>query len=228
MISLQAKNLTKIFQMGETEVIALKEINLVIRKNEFVAITGSSGSGKSTLMHLLGCLDTPTEGKYFIDNQNVANLSKNELAKIRNQKIGFVFQRFHLLPDLNALNNVALPLLYADKIEPKARSIAKDFLKMVDLDDRLNHYPYQLSGGEQQRVAIARALANNPSVILADEPTGNLDSKTGETIIRLFQKLNNEKNTTIVLVTHETYLANKTKRIIELQDGKILSDKEIS
>ncbi len=228
MISLQTKNLTKIFKMGESKVTALSGINLAIDKEEFMAITGSSGSGKSTLMHLLGCLDTPTEGEYFIDGENVARLSKDELAKIRNKKIGFVFQRFHLLADLNALNNVALPLLYNKHTEQEAKDRAKFFLDMVDLSDRLKHYPYQLSGGQQQRVAIARALSNNPSVILADEPTGNLDSKTGETIINLFKKLNNEKKTTIVIVTHESEIANKTKRIIELHDGQILSDRKVA
>ena len=212
--------------MGETEVAALKGINLSIEKGEFVAITGSSGSGKSTLMHLIGCLDTPTSGEYFIDGKNVAQMNKNELAKIRNQKIGFVFQKFYLLPDLTATDNVALPKLYAGDKEADAREHALKILKMVDLENRSSHYPYQLSGGQQQRVAIARSLINNPSLILADEPTGNLDTETGNTILDLFKKLNEEQGVTIIVVTHEPDIAKKTKRIVELRDGKIISDEK--
>ena len=226
MIILQAKELTRIYKMGEQELIALDKVNLEIEEGEFVAITGASGSGKSTLMHLIGCLDVPTSGEYFIDNKNVAHLSKDELAHIRNQKIGFVFQRFHLLTDLTALNNVALPLLYAKRPEEEAIKKASDFLDSVELGRWKNHYPYQMSGGQRQRVAIARSLINNPSVILADEPTGNLDTKTGDTIMDMFEKLNAEGKT-IILVTHESYIAERTKRIVELRDGKIISDKKI-
>lgn len=227
MAIIQAKDLIKIYKMGETEVHALKGISLEIEKGEFVAITGSSGSGKSTLMHLIGCLDIPTSGQYFIDEKNVTNMTKDELAHIRNQKIGFVFQKFYLLADLTATDNVALPKLYAGFTETESRKIAQDYLKLVDLGTRLDHYPYQLSGGQQQRVAIARSLVNNPTLILADEPTGNLDTATGNTIMDLFKKLNEEKNVTIIIVTHEPDIAAQTKRVIDLIDGKIKSDKKI-
>jgi len=210
--------------MGLTEVRALKGVSLTIDQGEFIAITGFSGSGKSTLMHVLGCLDIATEGQYFIDGIDVSKASRNDLAHIRNQKIGFVFQRFHLLPDLTALDNVALPRLYAGVSEDQACKEAKKLLEMVNLGDRIDHYPYQLSGGQQQRVAIARSLINNPVIILADEPTGNLDTATGDIILELFKKLNDEQQVTIILVTHEPYVASKTKRIIELVDGKIISD----
>ncbi len=228
MPNLQAKDLVKIYKMGEMEVKALKGINLIIEKGEFAAITGTSGSGKSTLMHLLGCLDVPTSGDYLVDDKSIINMTKDELAKIRNKKIGFVFQKFHLLADLTAIDNVALPLLYAGESENVAREKAKILLKTVELEDRGKHYPYQLSGGQQQRVAIARALINNPSLVLADEPTGNLDTDTGETILNLFKKLNQENGSTIVIVTHEPTIAAKTNRIIELIDGKISSDKKIN
>lgn len=227
MKTIEAHNLIKVYRMGENDLMALKGITLTIDKGEFVAITGYSGSGKSTLMHLLGCLDTPTEGDYFIDGINVSTSTRNELAQIRNQKIGFVFQKFHLLPDLTALDNVALPMLYAGSGEAEARTRAAELLTMVDLKNRLTHYPYQLSGGQQQRVAIARSLINKPSIILADEPTGNLDSQTGDVIMDMLKKLNVEQKTTIIIVTHEPYIAAKTGRIIELIDGNIKSDKAV-
>lgn len=225
---IEAKNLIKVFKMGNEELTVLKGVSLAIEKGEFVAITGFSGSGKSTLMHLLGCLDIPDSGEYFLDGVNVASATKDELALIRNQKIGFVFQKFHLLADLTARDNVALPRLYAGDSETEARKIAAGFLKNVGLEARLDHFPYQLSGGQQQRVAIARSLVNNPSIIFADEPTGNLDRATGETIMELFKNLNSEKNVTIVIVTHEPSIAAQTKRIVELVDGKIVSDKKLS
>lgn len=228
MKTIDIRDLIKVYKMGENELMALKGVTLSIEEGEFVAITGFSGSGKSTLMHLLGCLDTPTEGEYFIDGVQVTQATRNELAKIRNQKIGFVFQKFHLLPDLTALDNVALPMLYAGSSEEQARKRAAQLLTDVNLENRIDHYPYQLSGGQQQRVAIARSLINNPSIILADEPTGNLDSETGEVIMEMFRKLNEEKKVTIIIVTHEPSIASKTRRIIELIDGKIKSDKPVS
>jgi len=227
MALLKIQNIVKNFKMGETTVTALKGISLEIDRGEFVAITGISGSGKSTLMHLLGCLDKPTEGSYFLEEKNISRADRDELARIRNQKIGFVFQKFNLLKDLTALNNVALPMIYAGKSESEAQIKAGNLLDLVELGGRKNHYPYQLSGGQQQRVAIARALINNPDILLADEPTGNLDTETGESIIRTFRNLNEEKNVTIILVTHEPEIAKTTKRIIELVDGQIVSDKKI-
>lgn len=228
MKTLVAKNLTKVYIMGETKVEALKGINVEIDKGEFAAITGTSGSGKSTLMHLLGCLDTPTEGEYFIEGTNVAHATRDELAQIRNKKIGFVFQKFHLLPDLTALDNVALPRLYAGNSEAQARQEARKLLDMVELGDRVKHYPYQLSGGQQQRVAIARSLVNNPAILLADEPTGNLDSTTGDVILDMFSQLNEKHGVTIILVTHEQYIAARAKRSIVLVDGTIKSDSRTS
>ena len=219
---IELKNVNKWFDKFQ----ALKNVSLEVKPQEKIVICGPSGSGKSTLMHLIGCLDTPTKGEYFIDGQDVAHLSGDELAKIRNEKIGFVFQKFNLLPDLKTLANVALPLLYAKKTETEANQKAKELLIKVGLENRINHYPYQLSGGQQQRVAISRSLVSNPSVILADEPTGNLDSQTGESVIEIFKKLH-QLGKTIILVTHEMEIAKKTNRIIELLDGKIISDKKI-
>ena len=224
--TLAAKNLIKIFQMGETTVKALKGVDVSISSGEFVAITGQSGSGKSTLMNLLGCLDTPTDGEYFIDGENVAHMDQDELARIRNAKIGFVFQKFHLLPDLTALNNVALPALYAGTKEKDAQKLAAEKLTVVELENRMDHYPYQLSGGQQQRVAIARSLINHPSILLADEPTGNLDTETGHAIIDLFKQLNQQKQVTIIMVTHEPDIAAHAQRVITLRDGLITSDKK--
>ncbi|KKQ49670.1 MAG: ABC transporter related protein [candidate division TM6 bacterium GW2011_GWF2_38_10] len=212
--------------MGDTVVQALKGINLSVDAGEFIAITGFSGSGKSTLMHVIGCLDNQFEGSYSIDSVDVGQAQRDELAVIRNQKIGFVFQKFHLLADLTALDNVALPRLYAGVTEEQARQEAAKLLELVDLGHRMDHYPYQLSGGQQQRVAIARSLVNKPSILLADEPTGNLDSETGDTILKIFRDLNEQHKVTIVLVTHEPSIAAKAKRIIELVDGNIIADKQ--
>lgn len=214
--------------MGDTIVDALKGINFSVEQGEFIAITGASGSGKSTLMHILGCLDIPTSGDYLLAGENITNADNNQLAAIRNKKIGFVFQKFYLLPDLTALDNVSLPQLYAGATESTAHKKAAELLDIVGLGDRKGHYPYQLSGGQQQRVAIARALANDPSIILADEPTGNLDSATGQTIMKLLQELNQQKKVTIIIVTHEPDIAHQTNRIVELTDGLIVSDKKIN
>ena len=217
-------DLSKTYTVGEVEVHALKSIDLSIDEGEFVAIMGSSGSGKSTLMNLIGCLDKPTSGEYFLDGVDTRSLSKNEYAKIRNQKIGFVFQGFNLLARTTALENVELPLMY-DRYqrikEPDKKAI--EVLERVGLGDRIHHEPNQLSGGQQQRVAIARALVNEPSLILADEPTGNLDSKMSVEVFSLFQNLNDE-GITIVLVTHERDFAKFAKRIVELKDGRIIKD----
>jgi putative ABC transport system ATP-binding protein len=221
---IKIKNLYKTYKIGEVEVHALKAIDLTIDEGEFVAIMGSSGSGKSTLMNLIGCLDKPTSGDYFLDGVNTSTLSKNEYAKIRNQKIGFVFQGFNLLARTTAIENVELPLMYDrhQRIKNPAKK-ALEVLERVGLGDRTNHEPNQLSGGQQQRVAIARALVNEPSLILADEPTGNLDSKMSVEVFALFQRLNDE-GITIVLVTHERDFAKFAQRIVELKDGRIIRD----
>jgi len=220
--------LTKTYVVGEVEVKALKSVDLSIDEGEFVAIMGSSGSGKSTLMNLIGCLDKPTSGDYFLDGVNTSTLSKNDYAKIRNQKIGFVFQGFNLLSRTTALENVELPLMY-DRYEriknPEKKAV--EVLERVGLGDRIYHEPNQLSGGQQQRVAIARALVNEPSLILADEPTGNLDSKMSIEVFALFQQLNDE-GITIVLVTHERDFAKFAKRIVELKDGVVIKDNIIN
>jgi len=219
------ENIKKIYQVGSEEVRALDGISLRIDKNEYVAIMGPSGSGKSTLMNILGCLDTPTSGKYDFKGINVSDMSDNELAEIRNREIGFVFQTFNLLTRSNAFHNVELPLIYSGMHSLKRKEIAKETLTSVGLEHRLHHKPSELSGGQRQRVAIARALVTTPSIILADEPTGNLDSKTGEDIMSLFKDIHNKGNT-IILVTHEEYIAKHTKRIIRLLDGKIEIDEE--
>jgi len=219
------RNLKKIYKMGEEIIYALDGINLEIKKNEFVSIMGSSGSGKTTLLSIIGCLDQATEGEYYLDGILIKNLSKNQLAKIRNKKIGFVFQKFYLLPRLTALENVELPLIYAHISKKERLEKAKYYLSLVGLDQRMNHYPNQLSGGQQQRVAIARALVNEAPILLADEPTGNLDSKTSYEIMELFMRLHYENNVTIILVTHEKDIANFSKRRIFLQDGKIIREK---
>ncbi len=220
---IKLENIKKYYKMGKQTVKALRGISLEILSNEYVAIMGASGSGKSTLMNLLGCLDTPTYGNYYLNNKNVSNLSENELAEIRNKEIGFVFQTFNLLPKYNALENVALPLVYAGVKKNERLEKAAYMLKKVGLVDRMTHKPNELSGGQRQRVAIARALVNDPAIILADEPTGNLDSKTSEEIMELFNKIYEDGNT-IILVTHEPDIAMNAQRIIHLRDGIIEND----
>jgi putative ABC transport system ATP-binding protein len=216
----------KYYELGETRVHALRGVSVQIAAGEFVAIMGASGSGKSTFMNILGCLDKPSGGEYLLDGIQVSKLSKNELAKIRNQKIGFVFQGFNLLSRTTALENVELPTLYAHVTRAEGQKRAQDSLQLVGLGDRVLHYPSQLSGGQQQRVAIARALVNQPSLLLADEPTGNLDSRTSIEIMDVLQKLN-DKGLTIVLVTHEPDIANFANRIIHFRDGKIRQDEAV-
>jgi len=216
-------DLVKKFQMDGICVDALKNINLEIKNGEFVSITGPSGSGKSTLMHILGCLDQPTTGQVFLGGEEISKLSANQLAKIRNEKIGFIFQAFNLLARTSAIDNVELPLIYAGIPAGKRWQMAKERLIQVGLEDRLNHKPNQLSGGQQQRVAIARALVNNPQIIMADEPTGNLDSKSGLEIIKMLHDLHVQKHT-IILVTHDLNLAKEAHRQIILRDGEIISD----
>ena len=219
---IQVQSLVKTYQLGESHVLALNGIDFQVEKGEIVAITGSSGSGKSTLMHILGCLDRPDSGIYILADENVSMLSSNRLADIRNRNIGFIFQSFNLLPRLNALENVELPLLYAGASEAKDR--AKEALQIVGLEDRAHHKPAQLSGGELQRVAIARATVTDPTIILADEPTGNLDTKTGEEIMMIFKQFN-AQGRTIIIVTHEQAVANHCRRQIHIQDGIIINQK---
>ncbi len=223
---IRINDLYKIYRMGSQEVQALRGIDLNIGHNEFVAIMGPSGSGKSTLMNIIGCLDTPTSGEYHLNDKNVSELSDNELAHVRNREIGFVFQTFNLLPRANILANVELPLVYAGVKASERKERALNALDHVGLGDRVHHKPNELSGGQRQRVAVARALVNTPSILLADEPTGNLDSKTGEEIMELFEELYNQGNT-IILVTHEEDIADHARRIIRLRDGKLESDKLI-
>jgi putative ABC transport system ATP-binding protein len=220
---IQVSHVSKIYNTGEVETIALDDVSFNIKKGEFVAIMGPSGSGKSTLMHILGALDTPTSGSYVLDGEEVAKLSDDELADIRNRKIGFVFQAFNLLPRTSALKNVMLPMMYAGIPKEKRKEIAEKYLKMVGLSDRMDHTSSQLSGGQQQRVAIARALSLNPAIILADEPTGNIASSQADEIMSIFQKLNEEGHT-ILMITHEPDIAEHAKRIIHLKDGKIVED----
>jgi putative ABC transport system ATP-binding protein len=217
------EHIAKVYHLGIEEVHALRDVSLRIDKNEYLAIMGPSGSGKSTLMNMLGCLDTPTSGIYDFNGQSVSTMSDNELAKIRNKEIGFVFQTFNLLPRSDALHNVELPLVYAGLPYAERRERAKQTLIDVGLGDRIHHKPNELSGGQRQRVAIARALVSNPSIILADEPTGNLDSKIGEEIMQLFEEIHSKGNT-IILVTHEEYIAEHAGRIIRLKDGLVEKD----
>jgi putative ABC transport system ATP-binding protein len=221
---LEVKNITKVYKSGEVETKVLKGISFSISDGEFVAVIGPSGSGKSTLMHILGCLDAPTSGQYFFEGKDVSQLSDDELAEIRKKKIGFVFQAFNLLPRATVLRNVVLPLAYANIPKAEREEIAKKSLLSTGLDEKcFYHLSNQLSGGEMQRVAIARALVNNPTIIFADEPTGNLDSKTGEIILKTFQDLNNQGRT-VILITHEKYIAEHAKRTISLKDGEIIED----
>jgi len=227
-ILLQVNELTKTYIMGEVKVRALRHINVEVEKGEFVAVMGPSGSGKSTFMNLLGCLDTPTSGRYILDNVDVSKLSRSELAHIRNVKLGFVFQGFNLLARTTALENVELPMLYSSKFDSSEKEAkAKRALEIVKLGDRMNHVPSQLSGGEQQRVAIARSLVNDPVLILADEPTGNLDTKTSINIMKIFQDLNEQNGITILMVTHEPDISRFSKRILSLRDGKLLKDEKV-
>jgi putative ABC transport system ATP-binding protein len=228
---ISVRNLVKTYQVGEVQVRALRGANMDVEAGEFVAVTGPSGSGKSTLMHILGCLDRPTSGQYFLDGRDVSRMSKDELAAIRNKQIGFVFQGFNLLSRTTALDNVELPLLYNGGSRMKAAERhrrAMEALKAVHLDDRSHHYPNQLSGGQQQRVAIARALINEPSIILADEPTGNLDTRTSIEVMGIFQRLNNERGITIILITHEVDIAEYGTRLISFRDGRIQVDQKIT
>ena len=220
---IRTEDLWKTYWMGSEEVHALQGVNLEIRSREYVAIMGPSGSGKSTLMNLLGCLDTPTSGRYWLNHHLVSELDDDQLAHIRNREIGFVFQTFNLLPRVTALGNVELPLVYRGVHAAERREIARKALELVDLADRMHHRPQELSGGQRQRVAIARALVNNPSIILADEPTGNLDSATGTEILKLFQRLNEQGNT-LVVVTHEADVAAHARRILHIRDGKVERD----
>ena len=225
---LQLDHVHKVYDLGEVQVHALRGVTLQIEKGEFVAVMGASGSGKSTLMNILGCLDRPTKGSFHLDGTNVAELSKTDLAKVRNQKIGFVFQQFNLLARTSALENVELPTIYAGISQEERESRAREALERVGLSDRSQHYPSQLSGGQQQRVAIARSLVNRPSILLADEPTGNLDSRTSVEIMGILQDLNEQAGLTIVLVTHELDIAHYAKRAMEFRDGKLRNDFPIS
>ena len=217
------KSVSKIYNLGDTVVKALDNVSLSIFENDFISIMGPSGSGKSTLMNIIGCLDVPTKGSYKFNNEKISQMKDSQLADIRNQKIGFVFQTFNLLPKLNALQNVEVPLVYSNLKRFKRTEKAKEALNIVGLSDRINHKPNELSGGQRQRVAIARALINKPSIILADEPTGNLDSKSGNEILKFFSKLHKDGNT-IIMVTHEESVAKLSKRRIDIFDGKIARD----
>src|SRR5215510_13810164 len=223
------KNLIKTYVVGEVEVRALRGVNLEVKRGEFLAVTGPSGSGKSTFMHIVGCLDRPTSGRYFLDGQDVSRMSKDELAAVRNTKIGFVFQGFNLLSRTSALDNVELPLLYRGGLKAGERhQRALEVLKAVGLQERADHHPNQLSGGQQQRVAIARALINQPSILLADEPTGNLDTKTSIEVMDIFQRLNRERGITVLLITHELDIAEYGTRIVKFRDGRIQIDQKIA
>ena len=224
---IKTENLVRHFTVGTQTVEALRGVSLNINKGEFVAIMGPSGSGKSTLMNIIGCLDSPTSGTYYLNNKNVSTLDDDALAMIRNHEIGFVFQNFHLLARNTALDNVMLPLKYAGIDKSEQEEIALEVIKSVDLESRAHHQPSELSGGQQQRVAIARALVNKPSILFADEPTGNLDSKTGDDVMKLFTNLH-KQGQTIILITHEIEVANQAERIISIKDGKIFEDQKVT
>ena len=225
MTLIELSDVCKVYDLGEVKVEALKGTSLTIDRGEYVALVGPSGSGKSTLMNIIGCLDRPTSGSYLLAGEDVGKMSRDQRAHIRNQRIGFVFQNFNLLARTSALENVELPLLYAKGVSArKRRRRAKDMLEQVGLADRMDHHPGQLSGGQQQRVAVARALINEPSILLADEPTGNLDSRTGKEVIQLFRTLNEESNITVILVTHDPNVARAARRILVLKDGQVVED----
>lgn len=222
---IRLENIYKIYKSGEDEIHALDGINLHIKKGELTAIVGQSGSGKSTAMNIIGCLDVPTSGEYYLLGKDVSHLSEDELADIRNKTLGFIFQQYNLIPKLNLLENVELPLVYRGVPKEKREKMARESLERVGLSGREKYYPSQLSGGQQQRVSIARALAGEPSVILADEPTGALDSKTGKEVLEFLKKLHSEGNT-VVIITHDNSIAEQCKRIVRIQDGKIISDEK--
>ncbi len=221
---IELKDVSKIYRMGNVEVGALRDVSVTIQPGEMVSIIGASGSGKSTMMNILGCLDVPTSGEYYLEGENVGALGDNRLAEIRNRKIGFVFQTYNLLPRLTALANVELPLLYGNGKDRRRRS--QQALERVGLGDRTRHRPTELSGGQQQRVGIARALVKNPSILLADEPTGNLDSQSSEEVVAILQQLNRQEGLTVIVVTHESDIAASTQRIISMRDGRVISDQE--
>jgi putative ABC transport system ATP-binding protein len=227
---ISVKNLVKTYVVGEVQVKALRGINLDVERGEFLAVSGTSGSGKSTFMHIVGCLDKPTSGQYLLDGQDVSRMSKDALAAVRNKKIGFVFQGFNLLSRTSALDNVELPLLYgnAGMKTAERHKRATEMLDLVGLGNRTDHHPNQLSGGQQQRVAIARALINNPSILLADEPTGNLDTRTSIEVMGIFQRLNQERGITVVLITHETDIAEYGTRTVTFRDGQVVADKAVA
>jgi putative ABC transport system ATP-binding protein len=223
---LKLDDVWKSYDMGKAgKLTVLKKINLEIRKNEFVAITGPSGSGKSTMMNIIGALDVPSKGIIYLEDKNIAGMSESSLAELRGKKVGFIFQQFNLLPTLSALDNVMLPMEFIEEDPSVAKNRARQLLAMLGLGDRMHHKPTELSGGQQQRVAIARALANNPEIILADEPTGNLDSETGKFVINFLEKINRNEGKTIVLITHDIHLIKYAKRVVHLMDGMIVKDK---
>jgi putative ABC transport system ATP-binding protein len=227
---ISVRNLVKTYVVGEVGVRALRGVTLDVSRGEFLAVTGQSGSGKSTFMHIVGCLDRPTSGQYILDGDDVSKMSKDQLAAVRNRKIGFVFQGFNLLARTSALDNVELPLLYGGSTMKTAERHrrAKEMLELVGLGDRLDHHPNQLSGGQQQRVAIARALINNPSILLADEPTGNLDTKTSIEVMGIFQRLNRDRGITVVLITHEMDIAEYGTRMVTFRDGQVIADRPVT